>query len=341
MDSGVANQPNEATRRAIALGELDRLDEDSQTAYYHAICESLGLNPLTRPLEYLELNGRLTLYAKRDATDQLRHKHQVSIEILDRTHQADVYVVRARATLPDGRTDESLGAVSLAGLEGEALANALMKAETKAKRRVALSICGLGLLDETEVETIPNGPSSANGSTPRRLGPGAIFNAWDAQGHPSRKELYDWRNSPTCGSGLRCRPLRARRRRSHRMPPDATGLRFDPVQHRYWTGTRELLSVTHVLQTAGVIDSLWFTPASRDRGTRVHAALEQLERHEACAIDAAYEPYLEGYRQFLHDARPVWHGIEIPVADVALGYAGRPDRWGTLQRDPVVVEIKT
>jgi len=125
------------------------------------------------------------------------------------------------------------------------------------------------------------------------------------------------------------------------MPPDATGLRFDPVQHRYWTGTRELLSVTHVLQTAGVIDSLWFTPASRDRGTRVHAALEQLERHEACAIDAAYEPYLEGYRQFLHDARPVWHGIEIPVADVALGYAGRPDRWGTLQRDPVVVEIKT
>ena len=192
MDSGVANQPNEATRRAIALGELDRLDEDSQTAYYHAICESLGLNPLTRPLEYLELNGRLTLYAKRDATDQLRHKHQVSIEILDRTHQADVYVVRARATLPDGRTDESLGAVSLAGLEGEALANALMKAETKAKRRVALSICGLGLLDETEVETIPNGPSSANGSTPRRLGPGAIFSAWDAQGHPSRKELYDY-----------------------------------------------------------------------------------------------------------------------------------------------------
>jgi len=29
-----------------------------------------------------------------------------------------------------------------------------MKAETKAKRRVTLSICGLGLLDETEVETV-------------------------------------------------------------------------------------------------------------------------------------------------------------------------------------------
>lgn len=34
----------------------------------------------------------------------------------------------------------------------EALANALMKAETKAKRRVTLSIAGLGLLDESELE---------------------------------------------------------------------------------------------------------------------------------------------------------------------------------------------
>jgi len=125
------------------------------------------------------------------------------------------------------------------------------------------------------------------------------------------------------------------------MPPDATTLRFDPVQHRYWTGPRELIAVTQVLLTAGVIDSTWFTPAARDRGARVHAALEQLERHEPCTIHTAYEPYLEGYRQFLRDAKPVWQGIETPVADLALGYAGRPDRWGTLQRDPVVVEIKT
>ena len=41
-------------------------------------------------------------------------------------------------------------------LKGEALANAMMKAETKAKRRATLSICGLALLDELEVETIPN-----------------------------------------------------------------------------------------------------------------------------------------------------------------------------------------
>ena len=43
------------------------------------------------------------------------------------------------------------GAVNINGLKGEALANAMMKAETKAKRRATLSLCGLGLMDELEV----------------------------------------------------------------------------------------------------------------------------------------------------------------------------------------------
>lgn len=56
--------------------------------------------------------------------------------------------------MPHGRQDESIGAVPIAALKGEALANAMMKCETKAKRRVTLSICGLGMLDETEVESV-------------------------------------------------------------------------------------------------------------------------------------------------------------------------------------------
>ena len=55
----------------------------------------------------------------------------------------------------EGREDSSTGAVSIASLKGEALANAIMKAETKSKRRVTLSLCGLGMLDETEVASVP------------------------------------------------------------------------------------------------------------------------------------------------------------------------------------------
>src|SRR4051812_40874007 len=94
-------------QRVLVDGDLRRFSPEQRVAYYQSVCESVGLNPLTRPLEYLELNGRLTLYAKRDATDQLRYKHHVSIEIVDRLTQEDVYIVRARATMPDGRTDES------------------------------------------------------------------------------------------------------------------------------------------------------------------------------------------------------------------------------------------
>jgi len=142
--------------RVIAENDLSRLKPVDRMHYYRAVCDSLGLNPLTQPFQYIKLNGRLTLYATRGATDQLRKQHGVSVQIMSRENVGDVYVVTARATDPEGRTDESIGAVSIGNLKGDALANGLMKAETKAKRRVTLSIVGLGWLDETEIGTIPS-----------------------------------------------------------------------------------------------------------------------------------------------------------------------------------------
>jgi hypothetical protein len=48
-----------------------------------------------------------------------------------------------------------MGAVPVDNLKGEAKANAMLKATTKAIRRAVLAHCGLGMMDETEVETIP------------------------------------------------------------------------------------------------------------------------------------------------------------------------------------------
>jgi hypothetical protein len=140
----------------VIQGDLSKLAPAARASYYAKVCESIGVNPLTRPFAYIKLkDGTEKLYALRDCADQLRSKHRVTISIVSRDASDDVYVVTARAMMPDGRADESTGAVATKGLQGEALANALMKAETKAKRRVTLSICGLGWLDETEVETIP------------------------------------------------------------------------------------------------------------------------------------------------------------------------------------------
>ena len=146
---------NAIIEQVLVMGDLARLNADQRNIYYQAVCSSLGLNSLTRPFEYITLNGKLTLYARKDCTDQLRKLHSVSIRIVERSVMDDLMVVTAEATDRTGRTDSSIGAVSIAGLKGEAKANALMKAETKARRRVTLALCGLGVLDESEIETIP------------------------------------------------------------------------------------------------------------------------------------------------------------------------------------------
>jgi hypothetical protein len=141
--------------KVLITGDLSSLSSHERTVYYTTLCKSLALNPLTKPFDYITLNGKLTLYAKRDCTEQLRKINSVSIAISSREVSEDCYIVTAKATDGTGRTDESIGAVSISNLKGEARSNAMMKAETKAKRRVTLSICGMGMLDEVEVSSIP------------------------------------------------------------------------------------------------------------------------------------------------------------------------------------------
>lgn len=147
--------PGEVMERVLGAGDLSQLSKEERAHYIVKVCESAGLNPLTRPFDIITLNGKPTLYASKGATDQLRRLHNITLRIVDQQRVEDVHVVTVEATTPDGRTDTDIGAVALGSAKGEALANTLMKAVSKAKRRVTLSICGLGLLDESEFDTIP------------------------------------------------------------------------------------------------------------------------------------------------------------------------------------------
>lgn len=160
MSTGLATRDisAEAIEQVVIGGDLGKLPPEQRVAYYAKVCESIGLNPLTKPFEYIRLNGRLILYARKDATDQLRRIHAVSLERPQVDYQDDMVIVTITGRTGD-RTDTEIGAVSLQGLKGEAKANAIMKAHTKAKRRLTLSLCGLGWLDETEIETIPTAQS--------------------------------------------------------------------------------------------------------------------------------------------------------------------------------------
>lgn len=146
---------NRVIESVIVRGDISALTQQERAAYYLQICRSLGLNPAAQPLTPLRLNGKEILYASRGATDQLAAQHGINREIIDGPKVIDlagtklVYAV-CRATHPSGRSETAVATVPL-----QDPANVLMKAETKAKRRATLSILGLGMLDETEIETIP------------------------------------------------------------------------------------------------------------------------------------------------------------------------------------------
>jgi hypothetical protein len=142
--------------KALVAGDLSGLSAEHRVELYHHICKTQGLNPYTRPFQMMKgQDGKLWYYAGKNCADQIRNIHNVTLTIPSKEIVEGCYIVTARASLPNGRQDEDIGGVPIANLKGEALANAMMKAITKAKRRVTLSIVGLGMLDETEIESIP------------------------------------------------------------------------------------------------------------------------------------------------------------------------------------------
>lgn len=144
----------------VLRGDLSGLTQPQKIEYYRRYCERLGLDPMTQPFKLLKLSNREILYCDRSGTQQLSHLHNVSHKIVARETVNDCYVVTATALTKDRSTD-SIGAVNIANLKGDALCNAMMKAETKAKRRATLDLLGLGILDETETETIPGATVAA------------------------------------------------------------------------------------------------------------------------------------------------------------------------------------
>ena len=136
-------------------GDLSGLNEDQKKQYYLYRCKQVGLDPAAKPFDLLTLNGKQILYANASATQQLCALHKLSTQITHRERVDGIYLVSVRVTGSDGRVSENQGAVDVGNLVGERLANAILKATTKAIRRSVLAHCGLGMLDETEVETIP------------------------------------------------------------------------------------------------------------------------------------------------------------------------------------------
>lgn len=146
---------DDSTMLSLAVGgDCTRLTDPQKLQYLKARCDAAGLDPRAQPFAFLQLNGKLVLYALKAATDQLAARHGIIVEVVAQSTDGDCRVVTVRAKTRDGRATDEIGAVDVAGMKGANLCNAMMKAVTKAKRRAILSLCGLGMMDETELDTV-------------------------------------------------------------------------------------------------------------------------------------------------------------------------------------------
>jgi len=151
----------ELMHQVVIRNDLSGMSEKDQVQYIRALCESLHLNPLSQPFKLLRMRGRqggqgaLVVYATKDCTDQLRRLNGISIDKVESEQLGEIFIVTVYGHDKTGRTDSEMGAVSMAGQRGEDLANCYMKAHTKAKRRLTLSLTGLGMLDDSEVDSVP------------------------------------------------------------------------------------------------------------------------------------------------------------------------------------------
>ena len=86
---------------------------------------------------------------------------------------------------------------------------------------------------------------------------------------------------------------------------------------------------------------LWQMEAAADRGTKVHAATEALDRTGRAEIEDGYLPYLQAYAQFRNEHDVQWELIEHPDYHPAHRYAGTIDRYGLVDGFKTLLDIKT
>lgn len=160
MSTGIAKREAgplpDAVEQVLVHGDLSKLSTQERLKYYVAMCEASNLDPRGRPFEYISLQGKLVLYARKQCAEQLNGMHGIShtVEKIETDDKLGIVECTVRATM-GSRSTMDIGIVPISGLKGADLANARMKAVTKAKRRCTLSLCGLGsVIDEAELDTV-------------------------------------------------------------------------------------------------------------------------------------------------------------------------------------------
>jgi hypothetical protein len=159
--------PSDIVASLVLDGDLTALSPAQRVAYYVHRCRLLDIDPGEQPFQLIKLDGKLTLYASKTCANALTRNNKLSLEVRSVTYDGPFVTVTARASTLDGRFADDVGIIDLESVDiiggknkwgkdvaGIGRPNGVMKAVSKAKRRAVLALCGLGLLDDSEVDSV-------------------------------------------------------------------------------------------------------------------------------------------------------------------------------------------
>jgi hypothetical protein len=118
-------------------------------------------------------------------------------------------------------------------------------------------------------------------------------------------------------------------------------LTFDEKDHKYFWNGLPVPGVNEILTSLNLLES-WGSEVDMLRGTYVHKACElyDLGTLDEDNLDPLIAGYLEGWKKFTIET-----GFKFLLNEhmfySELGYAGRVDRYGTVNMDLCVLDIKT
>ena len=120
--------------------------------------------------------------------------------------------------------------------------------------------------------------------------------------------------------------------------------RFDRITHAYSDEQGVVLPhITGMLETAGLIDSTWYTDDASERGTAVHdlTAAFDLGALDVGSLVGCYRPWVLAHVEAMAMLSPRFHAIEEAEVHPQYRFGGRPDRVCTIFGGRGVLEIKT
>lgn len=122
-------------------------------------------------------------------------------------------------------------------------------------------------------------------------------------------------------------------------------LMFFDEGHKYTLDGEELPSVSELCRflSREIYNDIsqWRLDSAAQRGTSVHKTTEVLDKYGTADVQEDILPYIQAYLKFRKEHEVEWKRIEYALHHPTERYAGTIDRYGVLDGEETVLDIKT